>query len=60
MHVLSSYTTVVGLSKLFASRKYLFNKVLTAARLRIYCYLDARQLYDEIRRTELIYRYRLY
>ena len=40
MHVLSRYTTVVGLRNLFASRKYLLvNKVLTAVLLRIYCYL---------------------
>ena len=49
MHVLSKYTTVVGLRKLFASRKYLLvYKVLTAVLLRIYCYWDARQLYKKV------------
>jgi hypothetical protein len=49
MHVLSRYTTVVGLRKLFASRKYLLvKKVMTAVLLRLYCYWDARQLCDKI------------
>jgi hypothetical protein len=49
MHVLSRYTTVVGLHKLFSSRKYLLvNKVLTAVILHIYCYWNAPQLYDKI------------
>jgi len=50
MHVLSRYTTVVGLRKLFASRKYLLvNKVLIAVLLHIYCYWNARQFYDIIK-----------
>lgn len=41
---------MVGLRKLFASRIYLLvSKVLTAVLLRIYCYWDARQLYDKLK-----------
>lgn len=50
MHVLSICTTVVGLRKLFASRKYLLvNKVPTAVVLHFHCYWNARQFYDKIK-----------
>lgn len=50
MHVLSRYTTVVGLRKLFASIKYLLvNKALTAVFLHIHCYWNARQFYDKLK-----------